>query len=429
MLMRLALRALSLGAKFALTLAIARELGYAAMAQYGMAVAAAVIGTKMLGLGFSAECNRRLASIPVAALGDIGRLAGVHAACYGLLAAGGTLLWRYGGVAPPDYFTAPIAVVIAVLVMVEHQAFEVSGYLFALHQTRAASWLMFARNGLWALLAIAGLASGVIGSMLAVLMLWICGDVLVIAIGWYLILGLRGRSSAPVQPRRLPEARPAGRLLDVWRAGAAIYLAAILLAGLQYAERFLGAALLPAEELGRYVFLWAIANAVQTLAHAAIATTAGPALARAAHQGGSGVRKLLGRQLAWTLAATLTMAGALWLACDAILMMAGKAASQDDGLIFGILLVSFVLRSVADIAWAAAIALELRGITLLGMTLVALAGVPLAWMAVHTAGVTGAALAHGIVSLAVAGWLGVTLYRRLAGIGLARPAAADRGVP
>lgn len=411
MLTRLGLRALSLAAKFALTLLIAQRLGYAAVAQYGIAVAAAVIGTKVLGLGFSAECHRRLASEKGTAIADAIRLVPVHVVSYIVLAVVAVLLWQAGQGEVAGIPAASLALAIGAVVIAEHQAFEVNSYLFALHRTHAASWLLFMRTGLWAVLAVVGLVGGWVASMLAVLWLWIGSDLLVIACGWYLVR-CSDREGREVHAHRL-RSKSAGRLAGLWQAGAGFYVAAILLAGTQYTERLLGAGLLDAHALGHYVFLWAIANAVQTLVNAAVVTTAGPALARTVHDSPCLVAAVLKRQLLIALGLALAMAAGLWWGLDAVIALTGGHGDATDRTVFAILLASFVVRAVVDVEWVAAIALALRGATLQGMALVALAGAPLAWVLIRIGGMTGAALAHAALSLATASWLGLVLRQRI----------------
>ncbi|WP_431290672.1 hypothetical protein [Burkholderia cepacia] len=88
MLTRLLLRFSALGLKFALAIVVARTLGFDAIAAYGLAVAASVIASKVLGLGFSPELNRRLSETnPMPAIAHARRLCVVYGALYVLLAA------------------------------------------------------------------------------------------------------------------------------------------------------------------------------------------------------------------------------------------------------------------------------------------------------------------------------------------------------
>ncbi|RZT42329.1 lipopolysaccharide biosynthesis protein [Cupriavidus agavae] len=401
MLIRLALRAVALAAKFALTLAIARVLGGAAMAEYGLALAAAVIGTKLLGLGYSAEMNRRLASGPGPAVREAIRLQRIYGMAYAVVCLAILAL------VPAGWLPASAAVVLALLVVSEHQAYEVNSYLFALHRTRAASWLLFVRTGLWAVAAMAGLAAGVVTSMVEVLGLWVAANLGVIAHGWWVIA--READAAP--PVRAREA--ALPLAVIWRAGASFYLAAVLLSGTQYAERFIASAWLDAVAVGQYVFLWAIANAVQTLAQAGLVATAGPALARTASQAPGRFAGLLARQSVSLLATTVVMAVGLFLLLDPVLALANGHASAADRIVFAVLLGSFVLRALADLLWVSAIALELRGFLLCGFLPVVLAGVPVSWLLIAGHGMLGAASAHLVLSAAVLAWLAIAIAWRL----------------
>ncbi len=410
-LMVLVLRALALGAKFALALVIARTLGYAAVAEYGLAVAAAVIGSKVLGLGFSAEINRKLASAPGTAILAVTRLAWIHLASYLLLAIAATWLWC-AGVAQSWAVPASLTALTIAVVVTDHQAFEINSYLYSLHRRQIASWLMFARTGLWAVAAIGGLMSGAITGMAGVLVLWATGNLLVIVCGWWRFGVVRSQVSP--DEGHAAFLWPAA-LWHVWQRGAGYYLAAIMLSATQYAERLIGAWIMSAGEVGRYVFLWAIANAVQTLAHASLATTAGPALARAAHAAPLQVAALLKRQTLAAFGTSLVTALALWCLLDLVLALAGRSSTdmEADRFVFGILLASFVVRAMTDIQWAAVIALEMRGCTLLGLTALACAGMPLASILIGANGMAGAALAHGCVSLMIAGWLAWSLRQRL----------------
>ncbi|WP_260401677.1 hypothetical protein [Burkholderia stagnalis] len=82
MLTRLFLRFSALGLKFALTIVIARTLGFNAVAVYGLAVAASVIASKALGLGFGPELNRRLSEThPLAAIGEARTVGAAYGGC------------------------------------------------------------------------------------------------------------------------------------------------------------------------------------------------------------------------------------------------------------------------------------------------------------------------------------------------------------
>ncbi|KAB0642765.1 polysaccharide biosynthesis protein, partial [Burkholderia territorii] len=214
--LRLVLRVGALGLKFMLTIVVARALGFDAVAVYGFALAVSVVASKVLGLGFSTEINRRLAGPnPHDAVRTCVRLSVLYAGVYALLGGLAVLPGHAFGPlrlgALPDM---PLALV-ALVACAEHAALEVNTWLFSLHRARAASWLLFVRTGGWAAVAIAALTTGTIGSIDGLFATWIAGNIVVVAAGWVLIAAAA---------RRLP-AMPAlsatrVRLATVWRDGA-----------------------------------------------------------------------------------------------------------------------------------------------------------------------------------------------------------------
>lgn len=408
MLTRLLLRLVSLGAKFALTLAIVRWLGDTALADYGVAVAAAVVASKLLGLGFSVEINRRLASMPQTAIKQAFGLAWVYGAAYVAVCALAAWLSVVDALRWPGGWSTVTIAAMGAVVLSEHQAFEVNGYLFALHQHRVASRMLFARTGLWAALAIFGVWSGVIAHLNGVLMLWLGANLCAIGWGWRAIRGVHAEIVAVSEQHRA-QPPPFG---EMWRAGVGFYVATVLLSVTQYAERFFAAHALDAGAVGHYVFLWAMANAVQTLSQAALASTATPAMARTASQAPGDMAALIRTQTLKALAMTLLVAASFWWLLGPLLMLVNKRISVADSFVFGVLLLSFVLRSAGDILWGAAIALGMQGAVLAGLAGIAMVGLPAAYVLIGRYGVPGAAASHAMLSVMVTGWLWLAVWRR-----------------
>jgi O-antigen/teichoic acid export membrane protein len=415
MLLRLLLRVVSLGAKFALTVVIARALGFAAVADYGLAVAASVIASKVLGLGFSAELNRRLAGPqPAAAIGDARALRRVYGVAYLLLAAAGFAAWRCGWLNALPISAPAVLGEVVLVALAEHYALETNSYVFSLHKTRAASLMLFVRTGAWAALAIGGLCSGAIGDLQAVLWLWIGANSAVIVWAWRVIdavarvqqgaVSAGGDAMANAAANTTAAARRA-RMRGVFAAGAAFYAATILLSGLQYLERFIAAPYLSSDALGRYVFTWACANAVQTIAYASLVVTAGPRLAKAAVNAPAQFNAMLNGALKSSAALTLGMSLVMLASSVPLFRLAHQPIDAQGVAVLSILLVSFVLRSLADLLWVAAIALLQGKRVALGMAVLGVVdGVATWWLVAH-GGTPGVALAHLCSSVLVAGWL------------------------
>lgn len=299
---------------------------------------------------------------------------------------------------------ADVPLVLVMLVAcAEHAALEVNKWLFSLHRVRAASWLLFARTSAWAGVAVAALAARAIVSIDGVFAIWLAGDALVVAPGCLLIAGTARRLPAmpALSATRLP-------LATVWRSGAPFFVALLLLSVLQYLERFVASAMLDAGELGRYVFVWSIANAIQTIASATVAAVAAPRLVRALDCPRRAPQAFRG-ELAHALRGSVILTGAAALAIVTVHPWLFRLAHEGNDLpstvILAILLLSFVLRAACDVLWAAAVALRADRVVAGVIAVLTLAYVPMTIALVHDQHAIGATVAHLVASIAVAAWL------------------------
>lgn len=400
---RLLLRVGALGLKFMLTIVVARTLGFDAVAAYGVALAVSVVASKVLGLGFSTEINRRLAGPdPRDAVRTCVRLSMLYACVYVLLCGLAAL--------PVDAFGAHLAalsgtslLVVVLVACAEHAALEVNTWLFSLHRPRAASWLLFVRTGAWAGIAIGALTVHAIDSIDGLFAIWIAADLFVVVAAGLLIAHAARR--LPSMPA-LSATRV--RLATVWRDGAPFFVALLLLSVLQYLERFIASALLDADAIGRYVFVWSIANAIQTIASATVVAVAAPRLVGALDTT-RGAAPAFRAELARALRASLLLTGAAALAIALahpwIFRLAHASGDALSTAMLGILLLSFVLRAAADVLWAAAVALRAGRMVACVIAVLTVACVPMSIALVHDRHALGAALAHLVASIAVTAWL------------------------
>ncbi|MBR8398813.1 oligosaccharide flippase family protein [Burkholderia cenocepacia] len=421
---RLVLRVGALGLKFMLTIVVARTLGFDAVAVYGVALAVSVVASKVLGLGFSTEINRRLAGPdPHDAVRTCVRLSVLYAGVYALLCGIAVL--------PIDALGAPrigtlqnMPLLLVVLVAcAEHAALEVNTWLFSLHRARAASWLLFVRTGAWAGVAIGALTAGAIGSIDGLFAIWVAADVFVVAAGWMLIAGAAGQ--LPVMPA-LSATRV--RLGTVWRDGAPFFVALLLLSVLQYLERFVASAQLDANELGRYVFVWSIANAIQTVASATVVAVAAPRLVSAldsTRAAAPAFRAELARALRGSLLLTGAAALAIASAHPWIFRLAHAGNDAPSAAILAVLLLSFVLRAAADVLWAAAVALRAGRVVACVIAVLTLVCLPMSIALVQDQRALGAAIAHLVASIAVTVWLAWIVTSRVAAVHGRRAGAID----
>ncbi|VWC58262.1 putative polysaccharide biosynthesis transporter protein [Burkholderia aenigmatica] len=413
MLMRLLLRSLALALKFALAIIVARTLGFDAVAAYGLAVAAAVITSKLLGLGFSPELNRRLSEPdPLPAFGAMRTLCIAYGGIYLLLVATLAIATANGDAALLARVGLPTRLAWCVLLVAlsEHAAFEANGWLFSLHRPRAGSLLLFVRTGAWAGVAGAGLLVGALHSIEAVFALWFTANACVVALSRWRIGAVARQVRGRPQAARTLAVRERG-VLSVWRHGLPFYVAGVVLASLQYAERFIGGGHLSADALGRYVFAWSIANAIQALAFSTVVVTAGPRLVRVLSDAPHTFSRLAVRATVASVIVTSIAAAAVLALHRDLFALAHEPANAGQFALLAILLVSFVLRGAADVLWTAAIALRAGRAVMVSTIALALSYLPLAWSLIVHAGAMGAAIAHLTASAGIVAALALIVAR------------------
>jgi O-antigen/teichoic acid export membrane protein len=401
---RIALRCVSLALKFALTIIVTRTLGLAAVADYGLALAISVVASKLLGLGFSAEINRRLSlANPADAIYGARRLLLLYCAVYAVIAAVVMIVYESAAFNAFSRITPGILWGVMLVAFSEHAGLETTSYIFSLHRHGEGALLLFIRTGAWAAAAIIGLVTCVVDSIEAVFALWYGTNVVAVAAACWCLsrrsreLGLNWGAHAE---RRMDSFR------SVWIEGLPFFLSTIVLSGLQYGERFLASNVLSADTLGGYVFAWSVSNSIQTIAYATIVVTAGPRLVRSLSAGDNRYWSTLGRSLLSSAVVTFLAAGVILMAHKPIFRLAHEPAGSHEFRMLFILLVSFVLRSIADVCWVGAIALRLGKQVAVAIIFAAAVSIPVEWVLISRLGEIGAALAHlaastGIVAILV----------------------------
>ncbi|WP_345815067.1 polysaccharide biosynthesis protein [Paraburkholderia sp. PREW-6R] len=399
LLFRLVFRIASLALKFALTIVIARTLGFAAVADYGLAVAVSVVSSKLLGLGFSTEINRRLSGENASiAIHEARRLLSLYCVVYFVIAA---VVWLIRvGVDLPVFAGMSRGVLVGIMLVAfsEHLGLETTSYVFSLHRPRLGSFLLFIRTGAWAGVAIIALLSGAVRSIESILTLWWVTNV-VAALGACGCLW-----NHEYEGKRFARAKAAGSVTSVrtvWLDGLPFFVATTVLSCLQYGERFIASGIITADQLGRYVFAWSVANSIQTIAYATVVVTTGPRLVRSLGVATADFRAVLRSSARTSICITVLAAAAILALIQPIFRMAHEPVDGATRLMLSTLLISFVLRSIADIYWSAAIALRLGKQVFVVISAVAIFSMPLEWLSVARLGAVGAAFAHLMVSAAI----------------------------
>ncbi|MFM0670585.1 lipopolysaccharide biosynthesis protein [Paraburkholderia sediminicola] len=399
MLARFTFRVASLALKFALTIIIARTLGFAAVADYGLAVAVSVVSSKLLGLGFSTEISRRLsAENPSRAIHDARRLLVLYCVVYAAIAIVLIVVYVTGGFDAFPRITRSVLCGVMLVAFSEHAGLETTSYVFSLHQPRAGAVLLFVRTGAWAGVAIVSLLAGLVHSIETILAFW-WGANIIAAVAAYRCIQCRGREI--VSEQRTQTVRTPGSTRSVWMDGLPFFIATNVLAGLQYGERFLASGVISTDSLGRYVFVWSVSNSIQTIAYATIVVTAAPRLVRSLSVAGGDFWATLRRAVRSGVAITSLAAVSILITHKLIFRMAHEPGGSRELTMLVILLVSFVLRSIADVYWVGAVALRLGKQVATAIACVAALVIPVEWMLITRLEAMGAALSHLTASVAI----------------------------
>lgn len=270
------LRGLSLVAKFALTLFIARFIDLHTLGIYGLVAGAAVIFPIVAGLGLIRILSRNAVTQRLDEVTRMLRLYwGVQAAIYGLI----SLISLGIGI-----YLDQLALVLIVLAIVflEH----VNGDLFVLlnHLLRPclANVLMFFRTAAWiSVYTVLAFIFPSLRDLQTLLTFWIGGDLLAIA----------GFAVAARDWPWLNATAWSGHrewFLHHFRASRTLYVNDIVNAVAQYTDRYLVSMFMGLEFTGVYVLFWSIGNALSNLVDTGIIQLSGPKLINAhARQDGS----------------------------------------------------------------------------------------------------------------------------------------------
>lgn len=417
LLLRFSLRIAALALKFVLTIVIARTLGFGAVADYGLALAVSVVASKLLGLGFSAEVNRRLSlPDPRGVIDGTRRLLLVYGATYALIAVLVVSAHAMSAFAVLDRVRPGVLWGVMLVAFSEHAGLETTSWVFSLHRARAGAIFLFVRTGAWAGVAVLALLLGAARSIETVLALWWGTNALVVLAAYQFIARTRkALDGAPLVAARDVHDAQRGGVLSIWIDGLPFFFATVVLSGLQYAERFVASGMVTSDELGRYVFAWSIANTIQTIAYATIVVTAGPRLIRALSVSPDEFDRTLRRSVLADVGIAAVCAAGVVIASKLIFSLSHQPASWHEYALLAILLVSFLLRAVADVYWSGAIALRLGRRVSVGMCAVAAVCVPCGWLLIRHMGTLGAAIAHLSASVGIVlilGWLVARSRRR-----------------
>lgn len=386
----MAMRAASLIARFALSIWIARALGYDALGAFGLLTGLAGAAPAFLGFGVSYHVNREIVRADPAAayrlLRDRLALSATCAAAAGLAAGGATAL----GLLP----RAPWPWMGSAIILLELIAFDLHIALINLRRPVAANLLLFLRSASWiAPVILLGLLDPRLRSLDMLLGGW-----LVALVANFALLGLVLRDA--------PFARLRRTAVD-WRGLAArarraplVWLNDMAEVEQLYLDRFIVAQMLGLAAAGAYTLVFAVTHGVYVLVASAVTQLSVPRLVAAGPAGWRAVLAGEARRAAVVAAPLIAaaMAGGLLL-----LPALGLADFRDHAALFLLMLATAFLRPFADLRKGVLYGLHRdHALALVNLAGVA-ASVPVALLCLRLFGLAGIGVAALLTQAALIG--------------------------
>ncbi len=330
------MRATSLVARFALSIWIARALGYDALGAFGLLTGLAGAAPALMGFGVSYHVNREIArAAPAAAyrlLRDRLALSLVCAITGGAVAGAATML----GLLP----RAPWPWMGGAIILLELIAFDLHIALINLRRPVAANLLLFVRSASWiAPVILIGLLDPRLRSLDVLLGGWLAA-----LVANFALLGFVLRDAPFDQVRRI--AVDWRGLTARARRAPLVWLNDMAEVGQLYLDRFIVAHMLGLTAAGAYTLVFAVTHGVYVLVASGVTQLSVPRLVAA---GASGWRAVLASEtrramiVGAPLIATVAAGGLM------LLPALGIADFRDHAVLFLLMLGAALLRPFADL--------------------------------------------------------------------------------
>jgi O-antigen/teichoic acid export membrane protein len=333
----MALRGLTLAAKFALTLFLAKFVGLDTLGVYGLIAGAAVIFPTVAGLGLIRVLSRNAVTQPLDEVTRVLRLYwGVQGAIYGLISVIGLGIGVY-------LQEVTLVSIVLVIVFIEH----VNGDLFILlnHLLRPllANVLAFFRTAAWiCVYMVFAFLFPSLRSLHVLLLFWIGGGFLAIA----------GFAALAWDWPWLSSASEGGHrewFLHHFKASRTLYVNDIVNTVAQYIDRYLVSLFMGLEFTGVYVLFWSIGNALSNLVDTGIVQVSGPKLINAHARQDRSYWIIFRRLLVHTMTISIVLAIATGILVKIAIPYLDRPLVADWMLVLWLVLLGFVLRVAYEV--------------------------------------------------------------------------------
>jgi O-antigen/teichoic acid export membrane protein len=245
------LRTMSIGAKFALTLFIARYLGLAPLGIYGIITSAAIMAPVLLGFGVSNNLAREAARSHAAAVTPrLVQYLALLIPAYAALGVLGIVAFRQEAI---------WLCLLAALLYFEHVQTDLFAVMTVNGHAFGANLIFFIRFSAWALIYMPlALFEPALRSLKVMGLFWLVADVLATIVAVLLTPRWRWGDAVRALPR-------SPIVLPHRHGSTALYLNDVANTGFQYVDRYIIGIVLSPELLGIYTLFWSIVNATSNL--------------------------------------------------------------------------------------------------------------------------------------------------------------------
>jgi O-antigen/teichoic acid export membrane protein len=336
----ISLRGLSLVARFALTLFMARYFTLGEIGLFGLFYSAAAAAPAFLGFGMNYFLNREIVGIPFdSALRRLRDRVAVSVAVATFVVFA-FWLFEVAGAIPS---ITHLALLCPILIL-EAVALDIHYSLISLKRPLLANSLLFVRSAVWVFPYIVVAAVFPQSRNLGVLLWW-----------WLAAIGVSFAVLA-WHMRSWPWAEAGCYGFDVaWfrktlAKSKLIYASDIGIVGTMFADRYILGSLSGLQQVGVFVFFWTIANSVQVLVGTAISQIVVPHMVEAHAAGGhAALHQILKRKTAEAAGLGIALS---FMAIVAVYLVVPYLGHQEFGAninLLLILLVAAIIRSVSDV--------------------------------------------------------------------------------
>jgi O-antigen/teichoic acid export membrane protein len=404
------MRSVTIGAKFALTLFIARYLGLAPLGAYGIIASAAAFMPVLFGFGVSNNLGRdAVRSGPAAIASQLTEyfafLVPVYAGVAGL-----------GSLALPH--EAPWLCLLGALLFLEHIQTDMFALMVITGLPYGANLMLFCRSAGWVLIYIPlALFAPALRSLHAMGFFWLASDVLATLLALVLTRSWQWGNAVRAMPR-LPFRWPS-------RHGSmALYMNDVANTGFQYIDRYVIGLMLSPELLGIYTLFWSVANAVSSLVTTAVVQPRRGDLVTAARASAEVFQRSLRKTTIMGVQLTVGLSLAVVVLMHVTAPLIGRPGVMHYFPILFILAVALVFRTIYEIIGISFYAYNRDDITLYSGVTIFVAALVLNLIMVPALSVWGASLV-----LVISYVIGVVTRAVIIGRGFRSRAPAAESVP